>query len=318
MSLYNNGCLNLKFFACETIEQLNPNCLFQFTMAKISVIGSGVIGGVTGRVFSELGHDVIFHDVSDSKLLELKNDGFRTTLDITEAISQTDVSFVCINTPTNSDGEQDLSRLLSSVSKLVTALDAINKYHLVVIRCTILPGTMRSKVIGLFDKHSSKKRGKDYDVCYNPEFLRQLYALEDMKNPDRIIIGEDVKNSALPLIELYKPLTDKIIVTTFEAAEMIKYVSNCFLALKISFFNEIAMICKKLNIDHNVVSNGTSLDKRIGTYGIKASKPFGGTCLPKDTEAFMKLVKKLEINPDLIKTTVEINNMVKKVFSNED
>jgi len=287
-------------------------------MTKISVIGNGLVGSITGRVFSELGHDVIFHDILESKLLEPKNDGFKTTLDITEAVSQTDVSFVCVNTPTNSDGEQDLSKLLFVISKLVTALNAINKFHLVVIRSTILPGTMRSKVIDHFDKHCSKKRGKDYDICYNPEFLRQLYALEDIKNPDRVVIGEDVKNSALPLIELYKPITDKIIVTTFEAAEMIKYVSNCFLALKISFFNEMAMICKKLNIDHNVVCSATSLDKRIGKYGIKAGEPFGGACLPKDTEAFMKLVKKLEINPDLIKTTFEINNHVKTMFSKED
>jgi len=287
-------------------------------MTNISVIGAGVVGRATGMGFSELGHNVIFHDIVEERILELKEKGFKTAPNIRDAISQSDFSFICVDTPNREDGNQDLSKLITVISEIAKTLETTKKFQLVSIRSTILPGTMKSVVLDFFDKHCSKKRGRDYDVCYNPEFLRERTALEDFKKPHRIIIGENVKGSALPLVELYKPLTDKIVVTTCEAAEMIKYASNCFLSLKISFFNEIGIICKKLNIDEEMVSYGVSLDKRIGKYGVKAGKPFDGGCLSKDTEALATFVDKLQVNPDLLRTTLDINKKVKMIFADKN
>lgn len=287
-------------------------------MTDILVIGAGVVGRATGMGFSELGHNVIFHDIVEERILELKEKGFKTAPNIRDAISQSDFSFICVDAPNREDGKQDISKLMMAISEIAKTLETTKKFHLVVIRSTILPGTMKSVIVNFFDKHCSKKRGKDYDVCYNPEFLRERTALEDFKKPDRIIIGENTKGSALPLVELCKPLTDKIVVTTFEAAEMIKYASNCFLSLKISYFNEMAIICKKLNIDEEVVGYGVSLDKRIGKYGVKAGKPFAGRCLSKDTEALAAFVDKLHVNPDLLITTLDINKKVKMIFADKN
>src|SRR5918996_817705 len=152
-------------------------------------------------------------------------------------------------------------------------------------------------------------------VCYNPEFLRQESAYEDFFIPDRVIIGEDIEGSSKLLQDLYKPLTEKIIVTSFKASEMIKYTANCFLSLKISFFNEIGMVCKELGIDDRAVSLGVSLDKRIGKYGTIAGRPFEGACLPKDTKALSTFIRKRGWTPDLLKVTLDINKKIEELVT---
>ena len=179
----------------------------------------------------------------------------------------------------------------------------------------MLPGTMDEVVIDYLDHECKKTRGKDYDVCYNPEFLRQESAYEDFFIPDRVIIGEYVEDSSKLLQELYKPLTEKIIVTSPKAAEMIKYTSNCFLSLKISFFNEIGMLCKEIGVDDRAVSLGVSLDKRIGKYGTIAGRPFEGACLPKDTKALSTFIKKRGWTPDLLKVTLDINKKIEELVT---
>jgi UDPglucose 6-dehydrogenase len=274
--------------------------------SKISIIGSGVVGTATGRGFDKLGHDVIFYDVAKEKLRSLKNLGYNVASTLEEAMSQTEISFVCVNTPT-SNGQQDLSQVMSALYQLANFLNESESFHLLVFRSTMLPGTMRDLVVNYLDRHCTKKRGLHYQLCYNPEFLRQNSALDDFFSPDRVIIGEDRKGISEPLISMYKELTDRIIVTTFEAAELIKYASNCFLALKISFFNEIGMMCRAIGVDDKIVSSGVSLDKRIGKYGTEAGRPFDGMCLPKDTQALASFVKKLHIEPDLLQVVLDIN-----------
>jgi UDPglucose 6-dehydrogenase len=151
--------------------------------------------------------------------------------------------------------------------------------------------------------------GQDYDVCYNPEFLRQNNAFEDFLKPDRVVIGVDHKriDATIPLQILYQPISRDVIVTGYESAEMIKYVSNCFLSLKISFFNEMAEICGKIGADESVVSLGVRMDRRIGEYGTEAGRPFGGKCLPKDTKAFTEFLKTLNVEPDLLQVALDIN-----------
>jgi UDPglucose 6-dehydrogenase len=186
-------------------------------------------------------------------------------------------------------------------------------------------------------RNCSLKLGKDYGICYNPEFLRQHCALEDFFHPDRVVIGvgegreeeegqgrsitttttttTTTTSSYMPLKHIYQQLTNDIIITSYEAAELIKYASNCFLSLKISFFNEIGMICKKLGIDDKTVNLAVSLDKRIGKYGTEAGRPFGGACLPKDTEAMASFVKKLQIKPDLVQVAADINKKIGELTS---
>ena len=215
-----------------------------------------------------------------------------------------------VNTPTH-NSQQDLSQILSALYQLANYLNSSDKRHLLVFRSTMLPGTMRSVVLNYLEKNCTKRRGIDYEIAYNPEFLRQISALDDFFSPDRAIIGEESDNEISKLlVDLYKPLTKNIITTSFEAAELIKYASNCFLSLKISFFNEIGLICKHLGIDDKVVSLGVSLDKRIGKYGTEFGRPFDGMCLPKDTQALASFIKQNRIEPDLLEIVLNINKKI--------
>jgi UDPglucose 6-dehydrogenase len=314
---------------------------------NISIIGSGVVGTATGKGFHKLGHNVMFFDISKHKLLTLKEEGYDVAPSLKDAISQSDISFVCVNTPqskysnsvikTNGNGSinysdinhdfdpieedlgkhQDLSQLLSALRDIVNALNKniINKKHLLVFRSTMLPGTMRNIVLDYLEANCNLKHGKDYDILYNPEFLRQHSALEDFFTPDRIVIGQKIPGSASTLSDLYSPLTKNIILTGYEEAEMAKYASNCFLALKISYFNEIGMICKKMGINEDEVSLAVSMDNRIGRYGTRGGRPYSGACFPKDTEAFASFARKINVKPDLIETAIGINNQMENLNS---
>jgi UDPglucose 6-dehydrogenase len=294
-------------------------------MKKIGIIGSGVVGSATGKGFHRLGHDVLFYDIAKQRLLTLKEEGYQIASSVKDIIDTTDISFVCVNTPNNSSGEQDLSQLMSVLYDITNALRRIDRRHeqeqhphLIVFRSTMLPGTMRSVVINYLQTNSPSSRiGRDYDVGYNPEFLRQNTAFDDFFRPDRVVIGEDRKAASQPLKEIYQQLTENIIVTSFEAAEMIKYTSNCFLSLKISFFNEIGLVCKQMGIDDKAVSLGVSMDKRIGNYGTQFGKPFEGACLPKDTEALAGFIRNLQLNPDLLQVALDINRKMEELTSSK-
>jgi UDPglucose 6-dehydrogenase len=245
----------------------------------------------------------------------LRAEGYQIGLSVEEIVSKTDISFVCVNTPTDRNSQQDLSQIMLALHDIAAALNVLRKYHLIVFRSTVLPGTMKNIIVDYLERNCKKSLGKDYDVCYNPEFLRQYTALEDFLNPDRVVIGEDRKGSSLPVKQIYQDLTNNnIIITSFETAEMIKYVSNCFLSLKISFFNEIAMICRQIDIDDKIVSLAVSLDKRIGKYGTEGGRPFAGPCLPKDTEAMAFFVKKLQANSDLLEVALDINRKIEQMY----
>ena len=291
---------------------------------KIGIIGSGVVGSATGKGFHRLGHDVLFYDIAKQRLLTLKEEGYQIASSVKDIIDKTDISFVCVNTPNNSSGEQDLSQLMSVLYDITNSLRRIDRRyeqqhpHLIVFRSTMLPGTMRSVVINYLQTNCPSSRiGRDYDVCYNPEFLRQNTAFDDFFKPDRVVIGEDRKGASQPLKEIYQQLTENIIVTSFEAAEMIKYTSNCFLSLKISFFNEIGLVCKQMGIDDKAVSLGVSMDKRIGNYGTQFGKPFEGACLPKDTEALAGFIRNLQLNPDLLQVALDINRKMEELTSSK-
>lgn len=298
---------------------------------NIGIIGAGVVGGATGKGLQKLGYEVTFYDIDKSKTFSLRQEGYQVASSISELMSNSNITFVCVNTPTISSRSnlynekriengsyQDLSQVLSVLPEISSSLSTNSGRHqLLVFRSTLLPGTMRNIVVDYLERNCSKSIGKDFDVCYNPEFLRQKSALEDFFEPGRVVIGEGTKGSSVPLVEIFRALTRNIIITGYEEAEMIKYASNGFLALKISYFNEIAMVCKMLGIDDKTVSRGVALDSRIGTYGVLGGMPFGGACLPKDTAALTSFLRKLGIRPDLIETAVQINNEIEEMSSHK-
>jgi UDPglucose 6-dehydrogenase len=322
---------------------------------NISIIGSGVVGTATGKGFHKMGHNVRFFDISKHRLATLREEGYDVATSLRDAISQSEISFVCVNTPQSkynhgisnenhnySDDNnsvnyeidpieedlgkhQDLSQLRSALRDISNALNdnITNGRHLLVFRSTMVPGTMRNVVLDYLEANCDLKHGEDYDVLYNPEFLRQHSAMEDFFTPDRIVIGQESPGSSSPLSDLYSPLTKNIVLTGYEEAEMAKYASNCFLALKISYFNEIGMLCKKLGINEDEVSLAVSMDNRIGRYGTRGGRPYGGACFPKDTEAFASFARKMNVKPDLIDTAISINqqmedlNAAAKVYPKE-
>jgi len=278
---------------------------------KISIIGSGVVGTATGIGFQMHGNEVIFHDVDSKKLALLEKKGYNVSSNILEAVSNSIVSFICVQTPTIG-GQIDLKYIEQATKGVAQGLREKDDYHLVVIRSTILPFVTRKRIVPLLEQRSELEATEDFGVCTNPEFARQASALEDFLNPSRIVIGELDKRSGNMLESLYADFKGTIIRTELETAEIIKYVANCFLATKISFFNEMFIICKKLKLNPHLISEAVSLDPRIGKYGIYGGRPFEGPCLSKDLESLINLIKDKKLNPELLNAVVKVNDEIGK------
>ena len=287
-------------------------------MTKISIIGSGWVGTAVGRGFSKLGYDVIFYDVVEKDLPNF-------TMDIDYAIENSSISFICVPTPSTQDGI-DLSYVKDATGKIGGALRDKEGFHLVVVKSTVVPGTTEKVVIPILEEYSGKSvREGEIGVCMNPEFLTEIerswtseidYEIiykKDFFTEDRIVIGEYDKKSGYILAEVYKPLNKPIFRTDLKTAELIKYASNCMLATKISYWNEIFLICKELDIDSQVVANIVGLDPRIGKYGTVHGKAFGGKCLPKDLKAFIAFAERYR-EVKLLKAVDEINEEMRERY----
>ena len=286
-------------------------------MPKISIIGSGFVGETAGRGFMELGNEVIFYDVADKNLPNF-------TKDMDQAIKKTDISFICVPTPSN--GEIDFSYIVDASEKLGTCLSQKDTYHVIVVKSTVVPKTTEDVVIPVIEKKSGKKVGDDIGICMNPEFMTEIANtwIDDnnegagafSKNfftEDRIVIGAYDKRSGDLIENLYKPLNKPIFRTDLKTAEMIKYANNCCLASKISFWNEIFLICNKLGIDSQNVAELVSVDPRIGKYGTVHGKAFGGKCLPKDLAAFISFAKNHH-DPILLRAVEGVNKHMEKEY----
>ena len=294
---------------------------------NISIIGTGYVGLVTGTCFAKLGNRVICVDI-DRKKVQLINDGIspiyeeglddvlaenknniEATTDYENAVNNSDVTFICVGTPSESDGGIDISFVKDATIVIAKQLKKKDDRHLVVMKSTVLPGTTKDVVLPLLEKHSGKKTGQDFGLAMNPEFLREGVAVNDFLKPDRIIIGFYDEGSRDMLRELYKDFSCPIVETTLSAAEMIKYASNAFLATKISFINEIGNMCKKLDIDAYEVADGVGLDKRIGRAFLDSGIGWGGSCFPKDLDALIVWAKKNGKIPRIIESVVEVNEL---------
>lgn len=274
-------------------------------MSSICIIGSGWVGTSIGKGFAELGHDIIFYDIIDKALKNFTND-------LTYAIENSDFSFICVPTPTK-EKSIDLSQIKEVSKNVGKALAMHEQYHVIAVKSTVVPETTEKIIIPIIEKYSNKKVG-DFGLCMNPAFLTECVSTwsnqscmkRDFFTEDRIVIGEADKKSGDALEKLYKPLNKPIFRTDLRTAEMIKYASNCMLATKISFWNEIFLISKELGINSQIVADICGLDPRIGIYGTFHGKAFYGPCLPKDLKAFIYFAEEYH-EPKLLKAVDYIN-----------
>ncbi|RLI76566.1 UDP-glucose 6-dehydrogenase [Archaeoglobales archaeon] len=292
---------------------------------KVSIVGSGYVGIVTGIGFAELNNEVIFIDIDKDKvekinsakpplyekgleeLMKKNRDKYVATSDYKRAIEYTDVTFICVGTPSKKDGSIDLKFIKSAAVEIGKALKDKGDFHVVVVKSTVVPGTTEDVIKPTIEEKSKKKSFEDFGLAVNPEFLREGNAIEDFFNPDRIVIGAKEEKSKKSLNELYSSFECPKFFTDIKTAEMIKYASNAFLATKISFANEIGNICKKLGIDAYDVFKGVGLDHRINPSFFRAGIGFGGSCFPKDVKALMAKAEEVGENPRLLKAVIEIN-----------
>lgn len=281
---------------------------------KITLIGTGYVGLVSGTCFSELGFNVACVDIDQSKIDKIKKGimpiyekdldtlvinnmqagRLTCTTSLKDGMDQSDVVMIAVGTPCRkSDGHADLTYVYDAAKQIA---QNIHRYTVVVTKSTVPVGTAQEIVEIIQKERPDLTLGKDFDVASNPEFLREGSAISDFMNPDRVVIGTTSKKSKDVLKELYKPLTDKgytLYATAVKTSEMIKYAANAFLAVKISFINQIADLCESVGANVEDVARGIGSDNRIGFPFLKAGPGYGGSCFPKDTRA---LVQTAEIN----------------------
>jgi GDP-mannose 6-dehydrogenase len=298
---------------------------------KISIFGLGYVGAVTAGCFAADGHQVLGVDPVPEKV-ELMNRGqspiveaeigeivaetarngrLRATQDPTVAVEDTDLSFVCVGTPSQSNGNLDLRYIRRICEQIGNALRTKSDRHTVVIRSTILPGTMRNVVIPTLQEFSRKRAGEDFGICNNPEFLREGSAVRDFRSPPKTVIGELDRASGDLLASLYEKLDAPLIRTDLNTAEMVKYVDNCWHALKIGFANEIGNLCDSIDVDAEAVMNIFCQDKKlnISPAYLKPGFAFGGSCLPKDLRALSYQAKMRDLELPILCAVLPSNEM---------
>ena len=281
-------------------------------MARICIIGSGAVGTAAGTGFKELGSEVVFYDVDRARIQTLSDLNLDATTDLDLAVRSSDFSFICVPTPTK-NGTIDLGFVKSASEAIARSLRDKRTYHVVVVRTTVIPTSTEKVVIPTLREISGRKIGQDVGVCVNPDFSTEVgrSRMNDFLKQERVVIGELDKNSGDALQALYQTLRCPIVRTDLRTAEMIKYASNCALAARISYWNEIYYVCQYLGIDSDAVARVAAMDSRIGQYGTATGKAFGGKCLPKDLEAFVGFCEELRCETKLMKAVMEVNERIR-------
>ncbi len=286
---------------------------------KITVIGTGYVGLVSGVCFAEIGNTVTCVDKIPAKIETLNKGGvpiyepglqeimlrnveagrLSFTTDLSGSVPESDLIIIAVGTPPLPSGEADLQYIEAAAREIALSIDG---YTVVAVKSTVPVGTnerVNSIIASLTDQ--------PFDTASMPEFLREGSAVKDAFNPDRLVIGVESQQAAGLLLDLHKPLTENLVVTDIRSAEMIKYASNAFLATKISFINEIANICDKVGADVDQVARGMGMDRRIGASFLNAGIGYGGSCFPKDTHALIQIAGNVEYDFKLLKSVVEVN-----------
>jgi GDP-mannose 6-dehydrogenase len=297
---------------------------------RISVFGLGYVGAVSSACLAASGHDVIGVDKNATKV-DLINRGaspiietgvdeiirsttregrLRATTHTEEAVRDSDLSLVCVGTPSEVNGSLKLDFVRKVCEEIGHALRALDRHHVVVIRSTILPGTMRSVVVPTLEETSGKRAGSAFGVCFNPEFLREGTAVNDYYHPPKTVIGESAPGAGERLLELYAGLDAPVFRTSLEVAEMVKYVDNTWHALKVGFANEIGAVSKALGIDSFEVMDIFCRDTKLNLspYYLRPGYAFGGSCLPKDVRALTYRARTLDVETPLLSAILPSND----------
>ncbi len=282
---------------------------------EIAILGSGVIGQATGKGFIKKGYRVVFVDIDHKIVKQLRDEGFDSIHTSELKQRSPDLFFVTVQVPTKRKGPQ-VEKLKKAIEDISFYLKKTDKYVLVVVRSTVPPFTTKNLVTPLLEKLSGKKAGKDFGVCSNPEYLRERFGEEDFLNPKVIIIGSEDEKAAKKLSAFYENFPVSIHHFNTVEAEMHKYVHNLYNACKISFFNEQREVCEEMNADADKIFKAVVESAESSwnpEYGIKNMGPFGGSCLPKDTEGFLRWVKNsLNKKLFLMESVIKVNNRLKR------
>jgi GDP-mannose 6-dehydrogenase len=298
---------------------------------KISVFGLGYVGTVCAGCLAAEGHEIVgvdpvqlkvdFINQGHSPIVEPEIDGIiarhtktgriRATTDPLQAVMESELSFVCVGTPSLPNGDLDLRFIRRICEQIGEALRVKDAYHTVVIRSTILPGTMHKVVIPTIEEFSAKRIGQDFGVCNNPEFLREGTAVADYRQPPKTVIGEMDRLSGDLVASLYEAIPAPLIRTDLHTAEMIKYVDNCWHALKIGFANEIGNLCDSLEIDAQKVMDIFCEDRKlnISSAYLRPGFAFGGSCLPKDLRALSYQARMHDLQLPILNSVLPSNEM---------
>jgi len=298
---------------------------------NISIVGTGYVGLVTGACFAELGNTVVCADNNRDKITELKKGNIPIyepgleelvkinmekkrlsfSANIKEAVRASEVIFIAVGTPSMDNGEADLAGVEDVARNIALNMPG---YRLIVEKSTVPVETGKwvKQTISTYVKRKIK-----FDIASNPEFLKEGQAINDFMHPDRVVIGVESKKARDILVSLYKPLNAPLVITDIKSAELIKHASNSFLAMKISFINVISRICERVGADVVEVAQGMGLDKRIGNSFLNAGIGYGGSCFPKDVDAFINISERLGCNFDLLKEVKAVNQQQKVFFLNK-
>jgi len=298
---------------------------------KITIIGTGYVGLVTGTIFAEVGHDVTCLDINEDKIILLqsgKSPIYEPGLDMLlqnnivngrlcftsqadEAFADSDVIFIAVGTPQEEDGSANLNYIHKAAEDIARHI----KHNVIVVVKSTVPVGTNDYVEKIIRNHISSDI--EVHVVSNPEFLREGHAIHDTMNGDRIIIGAEHKASGDVVEALYEKINVPILRTDRRSAEMIKYASNAFLAVKISYINQISNLCEKLGADIASVADGMGMDKRIGRAFLNAGLGYGGSCFPKDTRALSYLSKKNNVSMSIVEAAIEANTTQRQLFINK-
>ena len=296
---------------------------------RLSIFGMGYVGCVSAACFAAAGHEVAGVDVNKTKI-DIINDGrspivepgvellisaavratrLRATANANEAVLGSDMSLICVGTPSNHNGSLDISHVKRACQQIAEAIAAKPRYHIIVVRSTMLPGTVENILIPVLEVYSGKRIGRDFGVVVNPEFLREGSSIHDFNNPPFTVVGADNEDAAGPVLRLYSGIDAPIIRLGLKEAEMVKYASNCFHALKITFANEIGNICKALGVDSHEVMDAFCKDTKLNLspYYLKPGFAFGGSCLPKDLRAITYKASEVDVDAPLLRSIMQSN-----------
>jgi GDP-mannose 6-dehydrogenase len=298
----------------------------------ISIFGLGYVGAVSAACLAECGHRIIGVDQNEEKV-KLINEGQSPVIEKdleslircnvearrlkaikkgNEAVLKTEISIICVGTPSMSNGDIDLSSIKRVSKEIGLALYSKKSYHVVINRSTVIPGTIKNIITPTIEKYSKKVAGKEFGIVSNPEFLREASAVYDFFRPPKTVIGGMCSKDKDIVAAIYKDIKAPVIYTSVEAAEMVKYADNAFHALKVTFANEIGLLCKELGIDSHEIMDVFCKDTKLNlsAYYLKPGFAFGGSCLPKDLRSITYLGKHKDLELPVLNSIMRSNQVI--------